>query len=256
MIRKYSILLFLAATSLVIFQNCRKDDQAPKKYLVEFPSTINSYWKVKYLNSTGTSGNLKDVCDSIFFSSETVDLNVITEVSKDTLTRTFNILKVFRKVTYYDSTGWYNFPVSNYGIYRLDSVSNKLLGVHTSDMRHESTPRSEARYFMEFTLFDYDLKSGSDAKIRATTGIYECVGFVAKTTFSGHSIIKQCFTPISSSKIIAYKMQFGCVLNSSDYTGSALPNSLRQTNYPITGFVYYWDLEDSLAIENDTRIFP
>lgn len=248
---------YLFRTFILIFMisSCNKNpsivpDSIKVKYPVEFPSSNTSYWKLYYKDPQGLISHVREEHDSVYLSNEVISLNIID--GNDTLIKEYKILKVDQRILYYDSVGWFVYPDRNYGLYRVDSIGNRILSVRTSDFSLGGPPYPTNRYFKEFELINYNSLSGDITEIPKINGYNTGTINTFRINMNGHILLKQT---IANQDTIAKRIQFGCIKNTAKYAKAAMDNTIQLAPIWLYKYVYYYNPSDSIEIDYDTDLF-
>ncbi len=126
----------------MLFINCKKNGtntntNSIQSILNTFPNVYgNQYWKIYYsaVFQTTDTTEIQECVDSLYISSDSIGLNIISNNSgiTDTSLIQYNIIKMYRKFEKFGQSNWQINSGQNFGIYRVDTISNKIYSVNTS----------------------------------------------------------------------------------------------------------------------------
>lgn len=224
-----------------------------------FPSNVNAHWMSYYHNPlVGDTNAVVETIDSIYLCNDTIGLKIISQFGAviDTTWKTFNVLKVHKYQRRWLIPYWEDKGVSNFGLFRIDTISNKVYGINTVCLCKPSQPIYPTDFFFnERVIYDHDLQSNDTLTVKATWYSYNTTVHTDSVWFAGDYLKKQYFTDNQNpNDTVSTRMQFACILNTSGFVSVALPNSVSGRH--CEKLVFYNGLNDSIELIGDTHIYP
>lgn len=259
-------LILIFGFLFLVIAGCKKSNlpntmNPTSNIAVIFPTSNSMFWKAYWhLPVSGDTNTVVDQIDSIFLSLDTIGLNIITPNTPqdDTSWVTYHVLKVHSYQKRWSMPFWEDKGERNFGLYRLDTISNKVYSVNTTCYCWPGgTPIYPTNfYFNERVIYDHNLQDNDSITIKATWNTYSTIVHTDSIMFAGNYIKKQYFINTQNpSDTVSSRMQFGCVLNTSDYVNVALANSVA---YRLGYFklMFFNNSTDSIELIRDTHIYP
>lgn len=255
--------IFVLGVFILIFSQCKKPENnnngpSPMISQMYFPIDSTAFWKAYYFAPSGWDWMYNYAVDSIFLSSDTVQINTITYTNPIPVTKTYQILKVFRRgVRFGTPSIWDTEGVSNFSALRIDTANGKVYRMHTPDY---STPGGPVSYptnynFIEGLIYNHYFVTGDTASLEVDNDIYHCDIHVDSVPFGPVYLKRHFFTDSGNFDTISHRMQLGCIFSSAAYSWMAIP-CLAVPNASITKLMFYRNQFDSIEIRVDQNIHP
>lgn len=249
--------------SLLIFVQCKKpvnNNTGPSAMYAQmyFPIDTTTFWKAYYYAPSGWDHMYKYAIDSIFLSTDTVQVNTITYTNPIPVIKTYQILKVFRTgVRFGTPYTWDTEGVSNFSAIRIDTANGKVYRLHTPTYTYPGGPINypTSYHLIEGLLYDHYAATGDTTSLFVGNNTYHCNIHIDSVPFGPTYLKRQFFTSSTNFDTISHRMQLGCIFNSTTWAFMATP-CLEVPNAYITKLTFYRNLNDSIEISLDTRIYP
>lgn len=255
-------ILSLATFILLLFTNCKKPNNSPGPSVMlpqmYFPLDATPYWKAYYFAPSGFGNMFNYAIDSIFLSSDTVQVNTITYQNPIPIAKTYQVLKVFRKgVRFATPFTWDTIGISNFAVLRIDTAAGIIYRIHTPDYSTPSAPFSypSPYNFIEGLIYNHNFVTGDTASLLIDNTTYLCDIHVDSVLFGSNYLKRHFFTDMFTFDSVSHRMQLGCIFSATNFSAMVLP-CLGVPNAEITKLMFYSSVNDSIEIRVDQNKHP